>query len=129
MLLLASPAAGNAADVELLHKSGKSWDGGGFHYPPGVPEISILRISLEAGEETPFHCHPIPTFGYVLKGKLEVRTGDGNRILFKEGQAAIEVMGTLHRGRAMCDPVEILVFYTGAENLENSIPAGKEGCT
>ena len=129
MLLMIVPIGGAAAEVELLLKSDKSWDGGALRYPPGDPEISILRISLEEGEETPLHCHPVPTFGYLLKGTLEVKTGSGQTTLIREGQAAIEVMDTLHRGKAIRGPVEILVFYAGTAGLMNTVPAGKAGCS
>jgi quercetin dioxygenase-like cupin family protein len=127
--VFAVPVTGSTAEVELLLKSGKSWDGGTFQYPPGDPEISILRIRLEEGQETSFHCHPVPTFGYLLKGTLEVKTSNGQTTVINEGQAAIEVTDTLHRGKAIAGPVEILVIYAGARNLENSIPKGKAGCS
>ena len=128
LLAFAFPAIAAAAGTELLLKSGKSWDGGSFDYPAGEPEVSILRIRLEDGEETPFHCHPVPTFGYLMKGTLEVKTGKGDTTLIRAGQAAIEVMRTLHRGKAIGGPVEILVFYAGAVNQENTMPEGDAGC-
>ena len=128
LLAFAFPAITVAAETELLLKSSKSWDGGSIDYPAGKPEVSILRIRLEEGEETPFHCHPVPTFGYLMKGTLEVKTGNGDTILIREGQAAIEVMRTLHRGKAIGGPVEILVFYAGAASQENTILGGDAGC-
>jgi len=127
--IFAVPITGATAEVELLLKSGKSWDGGSFQYPSGDLEVSIFRIRLEEGQETSFHCHPIPTFGSLLKGTLEVKTGNGQTTVIDERQAAIEVTDTLHRGEAIAGPVEMLVFYAGARDLENSIPKGKAGCS
>lgn len=115
-------------EVEVLLKSTTSWDGGSFQYPQGSAEITVARVTLEEGQETPLHCHPVPTFGYLVKGTLEVRTGAGKSTLIREGEAAIEVMRTLHRGRAVGGPVEILVFYAGAVDLKNTLPHESSAC-
>ena len=125
LLFAALHGAGASAGAELLLQSGKSWDGGGLRYPHGEPVISVYRVTLEEGEQTPFHCHPVPTFGYLLKGTLEVKTDTGLTTVIEEGQAAVEVMNTNHRGRALEGAVEILVFYAGAGDLENTLPEGQ----
>ena len=68
------------------------------------------------------------TFGYLMRGTLEVKTGNGDTTIIREGRAAIEVMHTLHRGKAIGGPVEILVFYAGAVNQENTLAMGETGC-
>jgi quercetin dioxygenase-like cupin family protein len=105
------------AGVELLLKSSESWDGGSFAYPKGKAEISSVKLSLEEGKDAPFHCHPIPTMGYISKGEVLLETEDGKSKAYKEGESVIEVMKTVHRGKATKGDVEIIVFYAGAEGI------------
>ncbi len=74
----------------------------------------------------PFHCHPVPTMGYVLKGVAEVQTSSGKTITLKEGDSVVEVMRTVHRGRAIQGPVEILVFYAGAVGVPTTVMPGDD---
>jgi hypothetical protein len=65
--------------------------------------------------------------GYVLSGSVEVLTASGDRQRFDEGSALLEVMKTLHRGRAVDGPVELVVFYAGAEGIPTTVlPDSKE---
>lgn len=100
--------------AEPLLKETRSWDGGPIAYPEGQPEITAVMLRIEEGQDPPFHCHPVPTMGYVLSGKVEVETREGRRKVLGPGEPLVEVMGTVHRGRALAGPVEILVFYAGA---------------
>lgn len=65
--------------------------------------------------------------GYVLRGTIEVTTGDGTTARFEAGQSTVEVMNTAHRGIAIGGPVDIIVFFAGAKGLPNTItPDGDE---
>lgn len=103
--------------AEELLRSDKSWDGGDIYYPEGEAEITSAILRLDDGETTRFHCHPVPALGYILKGNIEIETMDGKKNLFKKGEAAIEVMKTLHKGTAIGGPVEIIAFYAGAKTV------------
>ena len=105
---------------ELL-RAGRSWDGGVIAYPEGAPEVTSSILRLEEGFDTAFHCHPVPTMGYVLSGTVVVETADGSVQQFAAGSSVLEVMNTLHRGRALNGPVEIVVFYAGARGVPNTI--------
>lgn len=107
--------------AEDLLKSQTSWDGGEIRYPSGQAEITSFILRLDARGTPRFHCHPVPTFGYVLKGKVEIETKDGKKTILKQGESAIEVMRTVHRGRALGGPAEIVVFYAGAVGLPNTV--------
>lgn len=112
----------------VLLKTSTSWDGGRIAYPVGDPEVTSVILKIAAGEQTPFHCHPVPTLGYVLKGIAEVETHSGKKIVLEPGDAAVEVMRTAHRGRALSGDVEILVFYAGASAVPNTVfPADDPG--
>lgn len=107
--------------AEALLKSQTSWDGGEIKYPPGQAQITSFILRLEEGAIPKFHCHPVPTFGYVLLGEVEIETKDGKKTILKQGESAIEVMRTVHRGRAIGGPAEIVVFYAGAVGLPNTV--------
>ena len=107
--------------AEDLLKSTTSWDGGDIYYPPGNAEITSFILKLQEGKEVPYHCHPVPTMGYVLKGSVEVETANGDKTVLRQGESAIEVMKTVHRGIALDGPAEIIVFYAGAEGIPNTV--------
>ncbi|MCP4874442.1 MAG: cupin domain-containing protein [Gammaproteobacteria bacterium] len=109
------------ANSEELLKSSTSWDGGKIEYPKGKPEITSVKLKISENKIVPFHCHPVPTLGYILKGKLEVETKDGKKIVLNEGESVTEVMRTVHRGKALDEPVEIIVFYAGATSIPNTV--------
>jgi len=98
-----------------------SWEGGSFHYPAGDAEVTIVKLVINEGDEPPFHCHPVPTMGYVVKGELEVTTQDGKKKRFKQGDAVVEMMGTVHRGLPIKAPVELVVFYAGAQGVPTTV--------
>ena len=119
LLLTVAPLA--AMETETLAQAHTSWDGGEFYYPPGVPEVSIHKARLESGEQTAWHCHPVPVFGYMLKGRLRVNTQSGQQHVFNQGDAVVEVMNSWHRGTALDGPVEFVVFYAGERGLNTTV--------
>jgi len=126
LLGLISPAITFAAVVPLL-KSDSSWEGGSFSYPEGDPEIISVKLLLEEGKDAPFHCHPVPTMGYISKGEVLLETEDGQTRVFKQGDSVVEVMKTVHRGKSIKGDVEIIVFYAGAKDLPVTVlPKDKE---
>ena len=104
-----------------LIKTTTTWEGEKISYPKGQAKITSQKLSIKEGEVTKFHCHPVPTFGYILKGKVEVETKDGKTITFSEGESAVEVLRTVHRGKAVDGPVEIIVFYAGSSSMPNTV--------
>ncbi len=111
----------NWAMAEERLKTQTSWDGGVIYYPQGQAEITSVKLRIEENQVTKFHCHPVPTLGYILKGDLVIETKNGNKVTLKEGESLVEVMRTIHRGRAINGPVEIIVFYTGATTMPNTV--------
>lgn len=122
--LLALAMVAQAADPLL--QATTSWDGGAIAYPGGDAEITAVILRIGEGDEPPFHCHPVPTMGYVLRGELEVETADGDKDVFTEGQSVVEVMRTVHRGVALQAPVEVIVFYAGARGLPTTVLPGED---
>ena len=114
------------AMAEPLLRTSQSWDGGSFAYPRGEPEITAVILRIEEDQVPPFHCHPVPTMGYVLKGVAEVETRSGEKVKIRAGDPLVEVMETVHRGRAIEGPVEIVVFYAGAEGVPVTVLAADD---
>jgi quercetin dioxygenase-like cupin family protein len=127
---LLSLLAGAARGAEVLLETDTSWDGGSIAYPVGEAQVTSVVLHLEPGQDVPFHCHPIPTMGFVKSGALEVETTAGAKAQFKEGDAVVEVMSTPHRGHALGGPVDIIVFYAGAKGVPTTVlPGSKEAET
>lgn len=120
-LLLSSGLQANG-----LLKTQHSWDDGDIYYPEGKAEISVIKLKLDAGQTTEYHCHPVPTIGYVLEGEAEVETKSGKKTRLKKGDSVVEVMKTLHRGKAINGPVEILVVYAGSTSMPNTASADND---
>lgn len=96
-------------------KTQSSWDGKPLVYPEGQAEVTGMLIEIAPGGETGWHQHPVPSFGMVLEGELEVRLRSGEIKRLKAGEALAEVVNTLHNGRNTgTAPVKLVVFYAGA---------------
>jgi quercetin dioxygenase-like cupin family protein len=107
--------ASTEVKVTPVLKTQTSWDGKALEYPKGTAEITGLIVEIAPGGETGWHLHPVPSFGMVLEGELEVTLKNGARKIIKQGEALAEVVNTLHNGRTIgSTPVKILVFYAGS---------------
>ena len=120
-ILMFSLVWGGAVYAEILLKTTSTWAGGEIIYPSGEAEITSIKLNIEEGKVTPFHCHPVPTLGYILSGKVEVELKTGKTMTFHEGDSVVEGFKTVHRGRAVGGPVEILVFYAGSTTVPNTV--------
>lgn len=119
LCLIAVPAgafeSAGALKVTPLLKTTTSWDGKPIVYPGGQAEVSALIIDIAPGGETGWHQHPVPSFGMVLEGTLEVQLKDGQVKRIEAGQAIAEVVDTLHNGRNVDKkPLKLLVIYAGS---------------
>ncbi len=64
---------------------------------------------------------PVPSFGVVLQGQLEIRLKNGKKNVVKAGDALAEVVNTAHSGKNIgTEPVQLLIFYAGAVGQANS---------
>ena len=101
--------------VSTVLKTETSWDGKPIEYPPGNAQVTGMLIEIAPGGETGWHLHPVPSFGMVLEGELEVHLKTGDVKHLKSGEAVAEVVNTLHNGRNVGTvPVKLVVFYTGS---------------
>lgn len=116
-LPLSATALDPAATVRVtpLLNTTTSWNGRLLAYPSGQAEVTGLQVEIAPGAETGWHEHPVPSFGLVLEGDLEVTLKDGQIKRLHAGDALAEVVNTLHNGRNVGPgPVKIVVFYAGA---------------
>lgn len=108
-----------------LLKSGETVVGERLVYPAQAPaEVTAAVVTLAPGQETGWHTHGVPAFGYVLEGELEVDYGDKGVRRFRAGDALLEAMGTPHNGRNTgSGPMRILAVFMGGQGLATSAPA------
>jgi len=119
LCLIAAPAVALEPSATLkvtpLLKTTTSWDGKPIVYPGGQAEVSALVIDIAPGAETGWHQHPVPSFGMVLEGTLEVQLKDGQLRRIEAGQVIAEVVDTLHNGRNVDKGLlKLLVIYAGS---------------
>ncbi len=106
----------------LLLETTSAWNGDKINYPEGEAKITVLKIEIEPGVETGWHYHPVPSFAYILQGKLEISLEDGSKITASAGEAVAEVTNRIHNGKNIGDDTLILVvFYTGIDGSQLTI--------
>jgi quercetin dioxygenase-like cupin family protein len=127
-MTLCCPLAASALDesaaikVTPLLKTTTSWDGKQIIYPKGQGEVTALIVEIPPEGETGWHEHPVPSFGYIMEGELELRLATGEVKLLHAGDVLPESVGVLHNGRNIGEePLKILVFYTGEVGAKLSI--------
>lgn len=113
-----------AVRVTPLLKTTTSWNGQPLAYPTGPAEITAFQVEVAPGGETGWHQHPVPSFGFMLEGTLEVTLKDSQVKRLNPGDALAEVVNTTHNGRNVGTvPVRIVVFYAGTTGQSLTIKA------
>jgi quercetin dioxygenase-like cupin family protein len=107
----------SSVKVTQLIKTTESWNNKPIVYPQGKPEITGLLVEIAPGGQTGWHLHPVPSFGMIIEGTLEVRLKNGKSKRFTAGQALTEVINTLHNGHNIGKtPLKLVVFYAGVKD-------------
>ncbi|MBO7672778.1 hypothetical protein J6S88_05140 [bacterium] len=66
-----------SAEKEVLLKTTSTWDNAEYQkLKIKKPEVTVLKIIINVGEELPMHKHDLVNFAYVKKGALTVITDD-----------------------------------------------------
>ena len=96
-----------------------------IRYPSGSPaHVSAVEITLEPGQQTGWHIHPVPLFGYILAGELTVDYGAKGKRTYRTGDGFVEAMNEAHNGRNLGqEPVKILAVFMGADGVAGTTPA------
>jgi len=109
---------------EQVLQSGAAWNGQPYEaYPAGKPQITVMRMSLPAHSELPWHTHPMPNSAYLLSGELTIEDkASGVTYSVKAGEAINETIDSAHRGYTRERPAELVIFYAGVEGQALSVP-------
>lgn len=84
------------------------------------PEVTAMTVEIPPGAETGWHLHSVPVYAFVLAGTLEVEISGGKTLVFKPGDAIVEVQNLAHNGKNRGgETVRLAVFYTGEEGRPN----------
>ena len=108
--------------TELL-RTGRSWDGAELpDYPERRPELVCIRYEFPAGQKLGWHHHPVMNYGIVEQGELTIVSRDGQEKVVRQGEALVEMVGTIHRGENRGSiPVILNMFYISGEGLPLSV--------
>jgi quercetin dioxygenase-like cupin family protein len=100
-----------------------------IRYPAGAAaKITAVEITLEPGQQTGWHTHPVPLIGYILEGELTVDYGPKGERVYVKGDALAESMSDAHNGRNTgAGIVKILAMFIGMEGVPDSAPAAVPG--
>jgi quercetin dioxygenase-like cupin family protein len=124
LLLSASSLAAESSDTRSVLSTGTTVTGEPIRYPSGTAHITAVELTFKPGQQTGWHIHPVPLFGYILEGELTVDYGAKGRRTYRKGEALMEAMNEAHNGRNTGRrPLKILVVYMGADGVPNSSPA------
>ena len=116
--------------VRTLLSTTSTVTGAPIKYPPGTAKLTAVEITLQPGQETGWHLHPVPLFGYVLEGELTVDYGAKGKRVYRKGDALAEAINEAHNGRnSGKTPMRILCLFIGADGepgtVSSAAPAAK----
>ena len=108
--------------TELLRTS-QSWDGAALpDYLQGRPEVVAVKYEIPAGQKLGWHHHPVMNHGILVQGDLTIIDQYGNEKVVHEGEAVVEMVGTVHHGENRgTKPVVLYMFYLSQPGLPLSM--------
>ena len=108
--------------TELIRTS-QSWDGAELpDYLQGRPEIVAVKYEIPAGQKLGWHHHPVMNHGILVQGELTIVCLEGTEKVVHEGEAVVEMVGTIHHGENRgTEPVILYMFYLSQEGLPLSV--------
>ena len=116
-------SAPSVKTTELIRTT-KSWDGRELpDYLQGRPELVAIKYEIPAGQKLAWHHHPVMNHGILVQGELTIVSEDGIEKVVHEGEAVVEMVGTVHHGENRgTKPVILYMFYLSQEGLPLSVP-------
>ncbi len=111
------------AEKEVLLKTTSTWDKAEYKkLKIKKPEVTVLKIIINAGEVLPMHKHDLVNVAYVKKGTLTVVSDKNEEITLHKGETLPELIGKYHYGKNTGnEPVELIVFYVGEKGTPLSV--------
>ena len=115
-------SASQVVTTELI-RTDKSWDGVELpDYLQGKPEIVGIKYEIPAGQKLGMHFHPVMNFGILVQGDLTIISEDGLEKVVHEGEAVVEMVGTVHHGENRgSKPVILYMFYLSQKGMDLSV--------
>ena len=111
----------SASKVEAneLIRTSQSWDGVELpDYLQGRPELVSVKYVFPAGTKLGWHHHPVMNYGVLVQGELTIIGLDGKTKVVHEGEAVVEMVGTIHHGENLGKKDAILyMFYLSQKDL------------
>ncbi len=111
------------AEKEVILQTTSTWDNAKYKkLKIKNPEVTVLKIVINAGESLPMHKHDLVNVAYVKRGTLTVVTDKNEEITLHEGESLPELVGKYHYGKNTGnEPVELIVFYIGEKGTPLSV--------
>ena len=107
--------ASEKVSVTPVLKTQKNRYGDQIVYPSGKAEVTVVVVEIAPGGATGWHSHPVPSFGMVMEGAIEVEFENGEVKHLMAGQAAAEAVNVWHNGHNRGEvTAKLVVFYAGA---------------
>jgi quercetin dioxygenase-like cupin family protein len=92
-------------------RTGRTTSNQPLKLPQTDAEVVAVAVDIPPGGATPIHQHPWSRFVYVERGLLRVVNHDtGQTHDFKSGTLLPEVVAQWHEGRALTEPVRLIVI-------------------
>lgn len=113
--------------VQHLLSSGQTILGQKIAYPAGATaNVAAIILTLGPGEETGWHSHATPMFGFIIEGELTVDYGPHGTRVYRTGDALLEAVDLPHNGRnsGQAD-VRVLAVSMGALGFVDTSPVTK----
>ena len=109
--------------TELIRTT-QSWDGMELpDYLQGRPELVAMKYEIPAGQKLAWHHHPVMNHGILVQGALTIVSLDGTEKVVHEGEAVVEMVGTVHHGENRgTKPVILYMFYLSQPGMPLSVP-------
>ena len=123
MLLVASADRGATRDtVASLLSTGQTILSQPIAYPTQSPaKIVSAIVTMLPGEETGWHQHDVPMFGYILEGEVTVTYAGKGTHVYRQGDALMEAIDIPHNGRNTGKiPARILAVFMGADGVPDT---------
>ncbi|MBR6276050.1 MAG: cupin domain-containing protein [Prevotella sp.] len=111
-------SAAKVVSTELIRTS-QSWDGVELpDYFQGRPELVAVKYVFPAGQKLGWHHHVAMNYGVLVQGELTIIGLDGKTKVVHEGEAVVEMVGTIHHGenRGTKDCI-LYMFYLSQKDL------------
>ncbi len=123
-LLVVAAGRGETRDtVTRLLSTGATVLSQPITYPTqGPAKIVSVIVTMLPGEETGWHQHDVPMYGYILEGEVTVDYGSKGMRVYRQGEAVIEAVDVPHNGRNTGKvPARVLAVFMGADGVPDTV--------